>query len=450
MKYISTRKGDKKSFSKIIKNNMSSGGLYVPYFFPKIRKKLKKIKNYNFKDIVNYIFKIFLTKNEYKHYSIKKICNNIFKKKNFPLDKNIVSLKKIKKKLFLLKISNGKSFSFKDIAMCFISKIFKYNIKKNVICATSGDTGSSCATFFSKNNKIKTFIFSPYNKISNFQFSQISSIIKKNIFNVKIKGNFDDCQKIVKDSLKNNFSTVNSINLIRILVQISYYLFAFLKIRKKINFFIPTGNFGNAYSCFILKKMGLPIKITIITNENDMLYNFFSKGIYENNRKTIKTDSPSMDISKSSNLERFIFSIFKNNKEVRNFFNKIKKKKILKISKFKRIINCGKSVKGERKKIINFFFKKKKYIFDTHTSNALAFYFKKKKNKENICILETAKSLKFLEEINTFLDKDFNSYYIKKYNIDIKKFCLKRKKFFYFNYKDKNKIKNFINIYSKK
>ncbi|WDI79453.1 threonine synthase [Candidatus Vidania fulgoroideae] len=449
MKYISTRKGDKKSFSKIIKKTMSGGGLYVPYFFPKIKKKLNKIKNYDFKNIVEYIFKNFLTKKEYIYYKIKKICKKIFNKKNFPLNKNIVSLKKIKKKLFLLKISNGKSFSFKDIAISFISKIFKYNIKKNVICATSGDTGSSCAIFFSKNIKIKTFIFSPYNKISNFQFSQISNIIKKNIINIKIKGNFDDCQKIVKNSLKNNFSTVNSINLIRILVQISYYLFAFLKIRKKINFFIPTGNFGNAYSCFILKKMGLPIKITIVTNENDMLYNFFSKGIYEINRKTIKTDSPSMDISQSSNLERFLFAIFKNNKDVSKFFNKIKKKKILKISKFKKIINCGKSIKNERKKIINFFFNKRKYIFDPHTSNALAFYFKKK-NKENVCILETAKSLKFIEEINMFLKKDINNYCIKKYNIDIKKFCSKRKKFFYFNYKDKIKIKNFINIYSKK
>ncbi|AXN02504.1 Threonine synthase [Candidatus Vidania fulgoroideae] len=449
MKYISTRKGDKKSFSKIIKKTMSGGGLYVPYLFPKIKKKLNKIKNYDFKNIVEYIFKNFLTKKEYIYYKIKKICKKIFNKKNFPLNKNIVSLKKIKKKLFLLKISNGKSFSFKDIAISFISKIFKYNIKKNVICATSGDTGSACATFFSKNIKIKTFIFSPYNKISNFQFSQISNIIKKNIINIKIKGNFDDCQKIVKNSLKNNFSTVNSINLIRILVQISYYLFAFLKIRKKINFFIPTGNFGNAYSCFILKKMGLPIKITIVTNENDMLYNFFSKGIYETNRKTIKTDSPSMDISQSSNLERFLFAIFKNNKDVSKFFNKIKKKKILKISKFKKIINCGKSIKNERKKIINFFFNKRKYIFDPHTSNALAFYFKKK-NKENVCILETAKSLKFIEEINMFLKKDINNYCIKKYNIDIKKFCSKRKKFFYFNYKDKIKIKNFINIYSKK
>ncbi|MGX7589196.1 threonine synthase [Candidatus Vidania fulgoroideorum] len=450
MIYTSTRKKNKKRFSDIIYKNMSYGGLYVPYKFKKIGKEINRIKKYSFKKIINYIFKIFLTKYEYKYYKISKICKKVFNKKNFPLDKNIVSIKKIKNKLFLLKLSNGKSFSFKDIAICFISEIYKNNIK-NIICATSGDTGSSCSTFFKKNTNIKTFIFSPYNKISNYQFSQISNILSKNILSVSIKGNFDKCQKIVKNIVnKKNFCTVNSINIIRIIIQISYYLYAFIKIRKKTNFYIPTGNFGNAYSCILLKKLGLPIKITIITNENDMLYNFFYKGIYENNRFTVKTDSPSMDISKSSNIERLIYIFFKKKtKKILNFFNILKKKKKIKIKKINKTIGCQKIIKKERKKIINFFYRKKNYLFDTHTSNAIASYFKNKK-KDNVCVLETAKSLKFLEEINIFLKKNMSEFCNKKYNIKIEEFCSKKKKFFYFNSKDNKKILNFVEIYSNK
>ncbi|MGX7589042.1 threonine synthase [Candidatus Vidania fulgoroideorum] len=444
MKYISTRNNKEiRNLFDIINQNMSiDKGLYIPKKIPNILGIIKDMKTTNFISIVKFVLFIFMNNKECKEYNINKICKKIFKKDNFPLDKNILSIKKMKKNLFLLKISNGKSFSFKDIAISLISEFFK-NSKNNIICATSGDTGSSCVSFFYKNKK-KTVVLSPYNKISNFQFSQISKN-KKNIVSISISGNFDKCQEIVKRTLTNrklNFNTVNSINILRIIIQISYYLYAVLKLKKKINFYIPTGNFGNAFSCYLLKRMGLPIEITIITNENDMLYNFFSKGIYEKNRKTLQTDSPSMDISNSSNLERYIYYAFKK-KDSKKI---IKTKKNIKILKFKKNIKCGKTNRKGRKKIIRYLLKKKKYIIDTHTSNALAHYFKKKRKNENVCVLETAKSLKFLEDINIFLKKDLTNYISKKYNINMKRFKKNKKKFYFFYSKDLKKIERFIKI----
>ncbi|MGX7576641.1 threonine synthase [Candidatus Vidania fulgoroideorum] len=458
MKYISTRDKNsiKEDFSKVLKKNLSMNkGLYVCERYLNIRKEVKSLKDKTFIEVVSFFLNVFTGIN----FSNK--CSKVYLKENFPLDKNIISLKKINKRLFLAKISNGKSMSFKDVAVSLISFVLKN--EKKVACATSGDTGSSCALFF-KNTKVKTFIFSPYNKISKFQFSQIGNIYKKNIYNMSICGNFDDCQNILKNILSKSkeIITINSINWFRIIIQSSYYLYIYLKLkkysRKKLDFLIPTGNFGNAYSAFLLKQMGIPININVITNENDMLYTFFNNGIYENNRKTVKTNSPSMDISKASNIERFLFDIFgRNYKLIRSFYKKILKKNSLKIRKDflnKYKIYCGKVNKKSRKFIISKFYKKMRYLFDTHTGNALSYYYDKDgKNKRNkkknfAVILETAKCVKFTKEIEYILKKKLECLMLNKYKVNYSSMLKKKKMYFFFKKKDLLKISNFIKIYS--
>lgn len=441
MKFINTRNKKKYSFLKILLKGISKkGGLFMPEKFPKVN--LKKIIKKNYKELFSYIFKKYLSKEEINFLNIKKIIKKTFNKKNFFSVKKIVDFKKIKlfkNKILLYKIYNGKTGSFKDMAISFLTNLISVYLKKkkkkiNLVTSTSGDTGSSCAFFARKEKNIKIFILSPFKKISNFQANQMFSIKKKNLFNIKINGNFDDCQNILKKYIlkKEKFSTLNSINLVRIISQSVYYFFCYKMFKKPLIFSIPTGNFGNAYSAFLAYKMGMPIKkIILCNNENDMCFSFFENK-KQINKKVVKTNSPSMDILKPSNLERYLYEVLKKKdyiKYIKNIPFKYHKKSIFKATR------C---TKKERKRVIKEIYKKnKKLIIDTHTANALI-YLKKKKCNNFICV-STASYVKFTKSI-------FNILNIKKKIKIIEKLKKKRKKTYKFNSKDKSKILNFIKI----
>ncbi|UOQ27897.1 Threonine synthase [Candidatus Vidania fulgoroideae] len=441
MIFINTRNKERNNFFEIFTKGITNkGGLFLPLKIPKINlKKLIKKKNYN--EVFFYIFKKFLTKKELKEINLEKVIKLSFNRKNFFYKKKIISISKIKifkKKVSILNICKGKSGSFKDMAISFASNLFKIYSKKkkiNIVSSTSGDTGSSCISFMEKNKNVNTFILSPYKKISPFQANQMFTVKKKNIFNIKIKGNFDKCQKILKkDILKNkNFSTLNSINFIRIISQSVYYAYCYKYFKYPMTFSIPTGNFGNAYSAYLAFKMGIPIKkVFICNNENDTCFRIFNN-IKKKKKKVVQTNSPSMDILLPSNLERFFYEYLKKedfNNYLKGIYPFLKKKTFFEAEK------C--SIK-ERKKIIKEVYKRNKTIIDTHTANSLVPLLKEKKISKNFICVSTANYVKFTNSVFNILKKKKK---IKLINIMKKK----RKKTFFFNSKDKKKIVNFIKM----
>ncbi|MGX7589338.1 threonine synthase [Candidatus Vidania fulgoroideorum] len=439
MKYLSTRNVNKKySFiDTLLKSMPNDGGLFIPEFIPKVLFKKRIFSNYY--NLICHLLSLYMTKKEYNKLEIKKITKYVYKKNSCFFYSSPQKLKKINKN-YILDLNYGKTLSFKDFSMPFLVEVLCNYLKKirnnsNAFVATSGDTGGSCSFYSKKKKNLKTFIFFPKNKISEFQNNQILSVTDKNIFNLSIEGNFDDCQTILKSNIVyfKNIITFNSVNFLRIIIQSSYYLKTsydlYKKYKKKINFSIPSGNFGNAFSAFLAKKNGAKIgKIIVSTNENDILYYFFNKSIFLTNKSVKKTNCPSMDISKSSNLERFIYFSFSNLKKI------INKKKY----KFKKklIIKSFRCLSKERNKEIKNYYKKNGKILDTHTCNSICSI----KNKKGIwVVINTAKHIKFSEFTNKIIGIK------KKYKFNEKIKFLKKKSFF-FKSKDKYKIKNFISI----
>jgi len=228
--------------------------------------------------------------------------------------------------LHLLSLSNGPTLAFKDIAMQLLGGLFEYVLAKtgqslNILGATSGDTGSSAEYAMRGKRGIRVFMLSPHGKMSAFQTAQMFSLQDPNIHNLAVRGVFDDCQDIVK-AVSNDHAfkaqyrigTVNSINWARVTAQVVYYFKAYFAVAKEVgapvSMSVPSGNFGNICAGHIARMMGLPIsKLVVATNENDVLHEFFQTGVYRvrKSKETLHTSSPSMDISKASNFERFIF-----------------------------------------------------------------------------------------------------------------------------------------------
>ena len=240
----------------------------------------------------------------------------------------IISIHKLNEKEFISNLYHGPTFAFKDFALQLLGNIYDYILKKKkkltIIGATSGDTGSAAIYGCSQSKHIKMFILFPKGKVSEIQRKQMTTFDNPNVFNIAVNGNFDDCQKLVKDLFninnkqkKINLAAVNSINWVRIMGQIVYYFWSYLRVGNgfdPINFVVPTGNFGNAYAGFISKKMGLPVgKIVIGSNKNDILTRFFLSGKMIV-KKTKRSLSPSMDIQVSSNFERLLFDYFQKEK----------------------------------------------------------------------------------------------------------------------------------------
>ena len=226
----------------------------------------------------------------------------------------------------LLELFHGPTLAFKDIAMQCIGNIYEEFNKENneitnIVVATSGDTGAAAISALTNRKNINLFVLHPHNKISKIQRKIMTTIGGNNIYNIAIRGSFDDCQKIVKQMFADNIfrqtinmSGVNSINWARIIFQIVYYFYSFLKLNnKKINYAVPTGNFGDIYAGYMAKKMGLPIdRLIVATNENDILQRVINRGIYKPT-KVKASLSPSMDIQVSSNFERQIYESLNQN-----------------------------------------------------------------------------------------------------------------------------------------
>ena len=314
MKYKSTR-NNKTDFSaeQVLNYGLApDGGLFIPKEIPKFSiDQINALKGKNYFDIANFILSPFLL-DLFDSKTINKIIHEAYSK----FDQEIVSVSNIGDNE-LLNLFHGPTLAFKDYAMCLLAKIYEYYLKKVdkkllLIGATSGDTGSAAIQAFKGIDNISIFILHPHNSTSLFQRKQMTTSGANNVFNIALNGSFDDCQNLVKKLFKDknlnetfSFTAVNSINWFRVLPQSIYYAWSYLNCNID-NFVVPSGNFGNIYSAYLLKSMGFPInKLIVATNENNILHRIISNNdlhLYN----VVKTNSPSMDITISSNFERLL------------------------------------------------------------------------------------------------------------------------------------------------
>ncbi|HRY14384.1 MAG TPA: threonine synthase [Candidatus Competibacteraceae bacterium] len=326
----------------------------------------------------------------------------------------------------LLELSNGPTLAFKDIALQLLGNLFEYALLKtgghlNILGATSGDTGSSAEYAMRGKRGIRVFMLSPYQKMSRFQTAQMFSLQDPNIFNIAVRGVFDDCQDIVK-AVSNDaefkaryaIGTVNSINWARVAAQIVYYFKGWLAVTERddqeVSFAVPSGNFGNICAGYIAKCMGLPIRRLILaTNENNVLDEFFRTGVYRVRKpdQVAHTSSPSMDISKASNFERFIYDVVGRDPEVvRELWRQVDELGFFDLSgtdAFREIHRfgfvSGSSNHPNRMAVIRRVYQECGVIIDTHTADGIKVGLEYREEGVPLLCLETALPAKFEESI---------------------------------------------------
>ena len=417
MKYISTRDNSKEySFEQVfIKGLADDGGLFVPKEIKKYSaKQIDALSNLSYqnlaKEIIYPFIGDFMTVNELSDIVDKSY--SVFRKDNVV---DLIKLGDTK----ILELFHGPTLAFKDIAMQLLGNFYEHYLKKNnkninVVVATSGDTGAAAIDAIKGKKNMNIFVLHPHEKVSLVQRKLMSTVKEKNVFNIAIEGNFDDCQNLVKSMFADkefsnsiNMSGVNSINWARIIAQAVYYFYTYFQVQDKrpINFSVPTGNFGDVYAGYLSKKMGLPInKFIVATNKNDILHRAISNGNYEA-ESVSETNSPSMDIQIASNFERLIYDLNDcDDDETRKIMHGIKEKGKYIISKDKMekinkdFLSASMSEK-EILKTIKEVHTKYDIVLDPHS--AIGFGSLDKANLEgNNIVLATAHPCKFPEAID--------------------------------------------------
>ncbi len=332
MLYLSTRgHPDRKRFCDILLEGLApDGGLYLPERYPHIDDAaLTCLRTaYHEQGYAELAFQILsLYIDDIPAADLKRLCEKTYTAEVFGTGE-IVPLRHLEDGLWLEALSNGPTLAFKDMAMQLLGNLFEYELARrgeqlNILGATSGDTGSAAEYAMKGKAGVRVFMTSPHGRMSPFQQAQMFSLQDANIHNIAIEGVFDDCQDIVK-AVSNDLEfkrrykigTVNSINWARLLAQVVYYFAGYVQATEtndqKVSFTVPSGNFGNVCAGHVARMMGLPIdRLVVATNENDVLDEFFRTGVYRvrGSADTHETSSPSMDISKASNFERFVFDL---------------------------------------------------------------------------------------------------------------------------------------------
>jgi threonine synthase len=333
---------------------------------------------------------------------------------------------KLENNFYLLSLSNGPTLAFKDMAMQLLGNLFEYVLEKvgqetNILGATSGDTGSAAEYAMRGKKGIRVFMLSPHKKMSRFQTAQMFSLQDRNIFNIAVKGVFDDCQDMVKAvsndaafKARYKIGAVNSINWARVAAQVVYYFKGYFAVTKsnneRVSFAIPSGNFGNACAGHIARMMGLPIKqLVVATNENDVLDEFFKTGVYRprGSANTYHTSSPSMDISKASNFERFVFDLVgRDSAEMRELWAKVDAGSAVDLNVggyFSKVTDygmvSGSSSHADRMETIRKIHEQYGVVIDTHTADAVKVALEYRESNTPMVVLETALPAKFEDAI---------------------------------------------------
>lgn len=443
MRYQSTRgNSPQQSFLEILLGGLApDGGLYLPTQYPQVTKaQLDSWRGLSYADLAFEILSLYcddIPENDLrallrKTYTEQVYCNGR------PEDnaKDITPLHWLGEengtRIGLLSLSNGPTLAFKDMAMQLLGNLFEYALKKNgqklnILGATSGDTGSAAEYAMRGKEGVKVFMLSPRGKMSAFQSAQMYSLQDPNIFNLAVAGVFDDCQDIVKAvsndhafKAGNQIGTVNSINWGRVVAQVVYYFQGYLLASKssaeKVSFTVPSGNFGNICAGHIARMMGLPIAhLVAATNENDVLDEFFRTGVYRARKsaETLHTSSPSMDISKASNFERFVFDLMgQNGPATAEMFKQVDTASGFDISKdavFQEIdqygFQSGRSTHQNRLDTIRNVYEQYGVMIDTHTADGVKVAREHLQAGVPMIVLETALPIKFEETIEVALGR---------------------------------------------
>jgi threonine synthase len=426
MKYISTR-GDKteRGFSEILLEGLApDGGLYLPLAYPKVDDAtLSQWRGLSYAELAYEILSLYI--DDIPAADLKALAAKTYTKAVYGFDE-ITPLKYIEPGLCLQALSNGPTLAFKDMAMQLLGNLFEYELARrgeslNILGATSGDTGSAAEYAMRGKKGVRVFMLSPHGRMSPFQQAQMFSLQDPNIHNIAVEGVFDDCQDIVKAvsndldfKRKYKIGTVNSINWARLLAQVVYYFAGYFYATKsnteKVSFTVPSGNFGNVCAGHVARMMGLPIEqLVVATNENNVLDEFFRTGSYRvrGSAETYETSSPSMDISKASNFERFVFdllgrdgarvkALFKDEVEQRGVFT-LTPEEFAKVAGYGFVSGC--STHADRLDTIRDTFERDGTMIDTHTADGLKVARQYIKPGVTMIVLETALAAKFEETI---------------------------------------------------
>ena len=425
MKYISTRGAtDRKTFGEVLLMGLApDGGLMLPEHYPQIdRATLDKWRGLAYTDLAFEIMRLFAT--DIPEGDLRAIINRTYTAEAFG-NAEITPVRTLSDGLKIQALSNGPTLAFKDMAMQFLGNAFEYVLKRegqtlNIVGATSGDTGSAAEYALRGKEGIHVFMMSPKGKMSAFQRAQMYSLQDENIHNIAVDGMFDDCQDIVK-AIQNDaafkekyrIGTVNSINWGRVMAQVVYYFAGYFKATESndetVSFCVPSGNFGNVCAGHIAKQMGLPVRrLMVATNENDVLDEFFKTGSYRPRTAahTHVTSSPSMDISKASNFERFIFDLTgRDAAEIETLWAEVGAGKGFNLAfALDKIRNeygfvSGKSLHRDRLAVIKQVYEQDGELIDPHTADGVKVARELREAGETVVCLETALAAKFADTI---------------------------------------------------
>jgi threonine synthase len=434
MQYLSTR-GDRspKRFCEILLEGLApDGGLYLPAAYPQVDDAtLARWRGLSYAELAFEILSLYI--DDIPAADLKALVTRTYTVAVFGSEA-IVPVRALGTSgLFIQALSNGPTLAFKDMAMQLLGQLFEYELGRrgeqlNILGATSGDTGSAAEYAMRGKQGVRVFMLSPHGRMSPFQQAQMFSLQDANIHNIAVEGVFDDAQDIVK-AVSNDLAfkrahkigTVNSINWARLLAQVVYYFAGYFQATQsndqEVSFTVPSGNFGNVCAGHVARMMGLPIRhLVVATNENDVLDEFFRTGTYRvrSGAETHETSSPSMDISKASNFERFVFDLLgRDGARTRDLFGSRMTAEggfTLTDSEFARIADfgfqSGRSTHADRLATIRSTWERHGTVVDTHTADGLKVAAERVEPGVPMVVLETALPAKFAETIREALGRE--------------------------------------------
>ncbi|WP_186113406.1 threonine synthase [Burkholderia gladioli] len=446
MNYISTRGagiGERHTFSDILLGGLAKdGGLYLPAEYPRVSAgELARWRELPYAELAFEVLSKF--SDDIPAEDLRELTRRTYRAEvyaNTRHGENAADITPIKTlgseggtTLALLELSNGPTLAFKDMAMQLLGNLFEYTLAKhgetlNILGATSGDTGSAAEYAMRGKAGVRVFMLSPHRKMSAFQSAQMYSLQDPNIFNLAVEGVFDDAQDIVKAvsndhayKARHKIGTVNSINWARVVAQVVYYFKGYFAATRsnneRVSFTVPSGNFGNVCAGHIARMMGLPIeKLVVATNENDVLDEFFRTGSYRvrGAEQTYHTSSPSMDISKASNFERFVFDLLgRDPARVLQLFHDVEHKggfDLAASGDFARVAEfgfvSGRSTHEDRLATIRDVHARYATMIDTHTADGVKVAREHLQPGVPMVVLETAQPIKFGETIREALGRE--------------------------------------------
>jgi len=426
LKYLSTR-GDAtpRRFCEILLEGLApDGGLYLPERYPQVdAATLARWRGLPYADLAFEILSLYI--DDIPADDLRALCRRTYTRENFGTDA-IVPLRPLEPGVFIEALSNGPTLAFKDMAMQLLGALFEYELARrgehlNILGATSGDTGGAAEYAMRGKRGVQVFMLSPHGRMSPFQQAQMFSLQDANVHNIAIEGVFDECQDIVKAvagdlgfKRKHRIGSVNSINWARLVAQVVYYFAGYFRATKsngeRVSFAVPSGNFGNVCAGHVARSMGLPIqRLIVATNENDVLDEFFRSGRYRVRAaaETHETSSPSMDISKASNFERFVCDLLqRDTAATRELFGQriardggfaLDAATHARCAQFGFV--SGRSTHADRLATIRNCWQQHGDLIDPHTADGLKVARELRQPGETVIVLETALPVKFSETI---------------------------------------------------